>query len=205
MAFAETHPEAESSTPPPAKSAVSRGRSATEDWSLVLTGLLEGDAWAVARLTNVIMGMLGRMLWEDIAQDVLVSLLGAARQGAIRDPRAFIGYCSVVTRNMVARRLQQTRRARERDGHAEPEELAEPERRDQDPELRIDLLRALELLPEKHRRVVEAIYLEGRSYEDAASALELPLGSLKRLQTQGLRLLRQAMPEDARPAAGVAC
>ena len=39
----------------------------------------------------------------------------------------------------------------------------------------------------------KAIYLEGHSYQDAADRLEMPLGTLKRLQTEGLRELREKM------------
>lgn len=57
----------------------------------------------------------------------------------------------------------------------------------QDEALRLDLRDALAALDARQRGVVQAIYLEGRSYEDAAERLGLPLGTLKRLQTGALR------------------
>jgi RNA polymerase sigma-70 factor (ECF subfamily) len=64
----------------------------------------------------------------------------------------------------------------------------------------LDLRRALATLPEKERLVIEAVYAEGQSYEEAAARLGMPLGTLKRLQTQGLRILRQSMGVVSRRA-----
>ena len=66
----------------------------------------------------------------------------------------------------------------------------------EDPDLLVDLERALASLPEKQRLVVDAVYLQGATYEDAARSLGMPLGTLKRMQTAGLRELRRVMEAD---------
>ena len=48
-------------------------------------------------------------------------------------------------------------------------------------------------MPEREKNVIQAIYIQGHSYEEAAQQLGIPFGTLKRLQTQGLKLLRQKM------------
>ena len=57
----------------------------------------------------------------------------------------------------------------------------------------MDLERALEALPAVERRVVEEIYVQGHSYEEAARRVRIPLGSLKRYQSRGLKQLRRRM------------
>ena len=50
---------------------------------------------------------------------------------------------------------------------------------------------ALESLEERTRRVLEAVYLEGFTYEEASSRLSIPLGTLKGVLRDGLKTLRQ--------------
>ena len=52
---------------------------------------------------------------------------------------------------------------------------------------------ALEELPERERKAVAAVHVEGRSYSEAAAATGIPLGSLKRHLRDGLARLRQAL------------
>jgi RNA polymerase sigma-70 factor (ECF subfamily) len=65
--------------------------------------------------------------------------------------------------------------------------------RSADPGVRLDLDRALGALPALQRRAVEAIFLCGYTYEEAAELVEVPLGTLKRAQTRGLAQLRLHM------------
>ena len=178
--------------------------SPVQDWSAVPAALVAGEPAAIARTSAVIIGVLRRSrtfdlqpLWEDILQDVLAALIRSAKSGALRDPRAFVGYIATITRHELAHRLTRVGRARTREADTELDTLPEDERRDADTDLRIDLERALLALPEKQRAVVQAVYLEGRSYDEASETLGMPLGTLKRMQTQGLRALRAHMGVDA--------
>jgi RNA polymerase sigma-70 factor, ECF subfamily len=177
------------------------GRGFITDWSPVLDNFAQGDAQALDQVTRLIIGLLSRMrasdlrdLWDDIAQDVLLALLSSVRRGAIRDPQAFVGYCAAITRNALARRLAQLGHARARSSELAIDDIADVPRRDQDLDLRLDVVAGLQGLPTTARAVLSAIYLEGHSYQEAAQKLGLPLGSLKRIQTRGLRLLRDQLP-----------
>ena len=66
-------------------------------------------------------------------------------------------------------------------------------------ELLLDLRRALRQLPPRQYRVLDEIYLRGRSYEETAELLGLPLGTVKRHQTQGLRALRELLGLELAP------
>jgi len=65
--------------------------------------------------------------------------------------------------------------------------------RSADPDVRLDLDRALSALSTLQRHAVEAIFLRGYTYEEAADVVQVPLGTLKRAQTRGLALLREHM------------
>ena len=57
----------------------------------------------------------------------------------------------------------------------------------------LDFRRALDDLPEELRRVVEAIDLQGYSYEKAAIRLDIPLGTLKHRLAQARKEIRKKM------------
>jgi RNA polymerase sigma factor (sigma-70 family) len=167
------------------------------DWVTVLQKLVEGDAAAHARVTGVIMGLIVRakifdleQQWEEICQDALTAVVRSVQRGAIRDPKAFVGYAAAVVRNEITRHITAARRARAKEEATDADTLAEPARRDEDMDVRIDLERALLSLTPRQRAAVKAIYLEGHSYQEASELLGMPLGTLKRLQTEGLRTLR---------------
>jgi RNA polymerase sigma-70 factor, ECF subfamily len=48
-------------------------------------------------------------------------------------------------------------------------------------------------LSEEQRRAIQAVYLEGRTYEEAAEVTGIPLGSLKRYLRLGLGQLRSQL------------
>jgi RNA polymerase sigma-70 factor (ECF subfamily) len=139
--------------------------------------------------------------WDDVCQEVLVKLLSSARDGAIRNPHAFVGFVGTVTRNALVDWIRKNK-----PGAAEAVDLENAERelaalvaeleRSDDPDLMIDLERALAELPREQADVLRALYLEGHTYEEAARRLRIPLGTLKRRQTQGLRSLRERMGID---------
>ena len=76
-----------------------RSERGQTDWGATLEALLEGDALALARLTRLINGFLGRWNaydfrsdWDDLVQEVVVAGAIALRDGKIRDRRAVVGY-----------------------------------------------------------------------------------------------------------------
>ena len=69
-----------------------------------------------------------------------------------------------------------------------------------DPE-RDNLLRLVDALPANQQRAVRLFYLEDRSYEAVAEALDMPLGTVKNLLFRARRkLMALARPEEAAAA-----
>ncbi|HEX3786531.1 MAG TPA: sigma-70 family RNA polymerase sigma factor [Pseudonocardiaceae bacterium] len=60
---------------------------------------------------------------------------------------------------------------------------------------------ALHLLPERHRRALEATYLSDQTTAQAARELNVPIGTVKSRVFYGLRMLRSIMQDDELPAA----
>jgi len=176
------------------------GLAVPEDWLAVLDALQRGDRVALVKVTRVITGYLARFgaydlrdSWDDLCQEVLMALIASVRKGALREPQAFISYTGTITRNKLNDWLQRNRRntAPAPPHGADAADLDPPQAAPADPDIRIDLQRALDELPERHRQVMETVYLQGQTYDDASRRLGMPLGTLKRLLTDGLAQLRK--------------
>ena len=177
-----------------------------EDWFAIVKAIEDGDPKALLKLTRVITGFLARNgayqvrdLWDDLVQEVLITLLKAVRSDAIREREAFVNYTGRVTRNKLIDYLRVSKRPGapelgqeiEAADRAEAVDSSKGEKRS--PDQLLDLQTALGELGEKELLVVTEVYVEGRSYQEAADRLGMPLGTLKRLQTQALRALRERM------------
>jgi RNA polymerase sigma-70 factor (ECF subfamily) len=181
------------------------------DWFEVVAKLEAGDDAALLRLTDLVATLLARIGayrseegMEDLIQEVSLALVQSVRRGAIAERDRFLAYAWSVARNRWINHLKARSRRRPGEPDIDPEELsagdlapgAGPETEGRDPGMRIDLERALTALPDEERQVIEAVYLRGQSYAEAAQALGLALGTLKRRQSSGLRRLRERMQID---------
>lgn len=171
-----------------------------QDWLGFVEGLRSGDGLAFVKLTGLVRGLLVRLngrsvseSWDDICQEVVVRLVQSVETGQLREPLAFVRYAHLITRS----RLCDVHR--KRTTPPTPDPAPAPEERSER-ELLLDLRRALRQLPPRQYRVLDEIYLRGRSYEETAELLGLPLGTVKRHQTQGLRALRELLGLELTPA-----
>ena len=179
---------------------------APRDWLAVLEALAQGDRTALLELSHVIHGFLarysGRSLedcWADISQEVIARLVRVAREGRIREPRAVIAYVGIVTRNEMVSFVRRRDKGRlELRPELSDADLAQAESQSAsahpwDRELLIDAGRALAELPEKAQAVLRSIYHDGRSYDETAEHLGLPLGTVNRTRNEGMRELRRRL------------
>lgn len=171
----------------------------SEDWSAVLERLLEGDRVAFARFNRLVSGCLAQLRaydfreeWEDLRQEVLLAVLANARAGRLRDPQAFVGYVRIITRNKFIDRLKRQLRYREKQALPWDDETArasaEPEAARA--EAPAEAIAAVRELPAEQRRLVEGVYLEGKTYREMSDETGIPLGTLKRRLREGLLALR---------------
>jgi RNA polymerase sigma factor (sigma-70 family) len=172
-----------------------------EDWGSIMEALLHGtpDAKPVAfaKLNRLISGFLVNLRafdyreeWEDLRQIVLMKLVQSFGQGKLREPKAFVEYARIITRHEFYDFL---RAHQDMEVTSDPPDLGDTESRDETATLLVRS--ALQSLPEKQQQVVQAVYVEGRTYEEAALLTAIPLGSLKRYLQQALTQLRKQLFE----------
>src|SRR6185295_18077497 len=82
-----------------------------EDWIALLDRLVAGDRLAFAKVNRLVSGFLAQLRaydfrdeWEDLRQEVVMSLIANARAGRLR----------IITRNKVVDRLKGARRRHEK-------------------------------------------------------------------------------------------
>jgi RNA polymerase sigma-70 factor (ECF subfamily) len=180
------------------------GSAPEKDWAGILQRLTEGDQLAFLQFSRLITGFLARWNafdfhdeWDDLIQEVILAATLAAREGRFRTPAAIAGWVRSTTRFKFVDRLRAHLRCREEEAlpwedtigwlekQAAPVGLSE--------EIRRDLREALARIPEKKRESVLAVYLEGKTYEEAAHDTGIPMGTLNRYLRDGLAQLREEL------------
>ncbi len=187
------------------------GAAPMTDWGALADRALAGDRLAYGRLARLVTNYLLRWRardfmadWDDIVQEVLVSTLKAHREDRLATPAAFQAYVRQAARFRFVDRLRRATRASDAgldDADVSGDEesgdgLGWPPREsigDTAVELSLEVRRALDGLEDRERRSVMEVYVRGRTYEEAAEATGIPLGSLKRALRTGLSSLREAI------------
>lgn len=174
------------------------GKGTYEDWEAVMKLLLDGTPnerqLAFLKLNRLLSGFLTalrawdhREQWEDLRQEVLMKLVKSFARGQLRESKAFVTYAQTITRHEFYRLL---RAQRSTDGVEVPEVAGEVP---MDTAATLAVRTALQGLPAEHRRAVQAVYVEGMTYEEAAARTATPLGSLKRYLRLGVARLREQL------------
>ena len=159
-----------------------------------------GDLLALARIGRFVTGHLAKLgayrqrdAWDDLVQEVIVRVWRAHRDGKIRDAAAVPQYLRQTTRNALVDWLRTNQRQADLPiDDTEPPAPEDPV----EPATRIALRDALSRLSERHREVVEHIYLRGLSYDETAAALDRPKGTINRQQREAMAELRRLLRVD---------
>jgi RNA polymerase sigma-70 factor (ECF subfamily) len=166
----------------------------------LLRGMLAGDEASFAALYVRRQGPVYRFalhmtgsapLAEDVTQEAFLALLHSGRRF---DPSkgTLASFLYGIARNLVLRRLDQDR--------GEPQAVSEEAACDDD--LLDDLTRretieqvrrAVVRLPPPYREVLVLCDLESASYEDAAAALDCPIGTVRSRLSRGRAMLAQKL------------
>lgn len=133
---------------------------------------------------------------DDLVQDCLTRAI--ARTKAWSEIRNVRAYLFTILHNLHVDHVSRGRRA----GTAVPLESVEHKlmtHPSQEESLRIrDLERALRVLPDDYRKAVLLVGLEGMSYQEAATTLGIPIGTVMSRLSRGRETLRQLMATEAR-------
>lgn len=179
--------------------------AAREDWIAIVDQLLAGDRLAFARVNRLISGYLVQLRaydfrneWDDLRQEVVMSLVANARAGRLRDPDAFLGYVRIITRNKLVDRLKGARRRHERATVPWDDAAAAAIGSGPDPAAAAarELWVAVRDLPDEQQAVLDGIYREGKTYEAVSAETGIPLGTMKRRLRDALVALRRRFADD---------
>ncbi|HEV2200403.1 MAG TPA: sigma-70 family RNA polymerase sigma factor [Bryobacteraceae bacterium] len=177
----------------------------------LLRGMLAGDEESFAALYVRRQGAVYRFALhmtgsapfaEDVAQETFLALLNSGRRF---DPSrgSLVSFLYGIARNLVLRRLGKDR--------GEPTALADEPACDED--LLDDLTRretigqvrrAVISLPHSYREVVVLCDLENATYEEAAAALDCPVGTVRSRLSRGRAMLAQKL-EKVGMARSISC
>jgi len=175
-----------------------------EDWGAVMNALLHGNPeekeTAFLKLNRLISGVLTKLRawdhrdeWDDLRQTVLEKLVKSFCREQLRESKAFVAFAQTITRNEFYDFLK----ARAGTELTEAPEVAEEHGADEATKLSVRT--AVGHLPAHLRTVVQAVYIEGQTYEEAAATTAIPLGSLKRYLRLGLAQLREQLAGIVEP------
>ena len=135
---------------------------------------------------------------EDVTQEVFMALLEHARRF---DPQrgTVASFLYGIARNLVLRRLEKDRHTDSDEGMEDfaddVDVLADLTRQETVEQVR----RAVLSLPTTYREVVVLCDLQDASYEDAAAALECPVGTVRSRLNRGRTMLAQKLAGSAPP------
>lgn len=171
------------------------------DWFEQIESMGRGDMTALARIRRLVTGQLMRMgayghrdSWDDFAQEIVIRVWRAHRDGRIREQRGFPAFVRTATRNAFV----DWTRSHHREADLPDEAVIDATDRKGsepplDPGVQLALRGALDKLPDRHRDVVRCLYLEGLSYDETAEALGRPRGTINRLQREAISSLREQL------------
>ena len=176
--------------------------SRDREWSEVMDRLARGDGAAFLAVSRLITSFLRqwraydfRDEWDDLIQEVVLAAVEATRAQRLRKPGAIVSYLRSATRYKFVDCLRRRRgEPLEQEGEERPADLRWPPGPQSDPGA-FEIWDQVGNLPENQRKSVVSVYVMGNTYNEAAAATGIPLGSLKRHLREGLTALRADLGE----------
>ncbi len=132
---------------------------------------------------------------EDVASQVLLRIIdndyAALRQ--FRGKSSLASYLTVIARRTCVNELATRSQIKEKEGGKPSEHITE-QKPHAKPKPALDTLeevgKLLKKLPSRERAVVRLFYLEGRSYEEISTALNIPVNSIGAILARARKKLR---------------
>ena len=133
---------------------------------------------------------------DDVVQSTMATAL--TQLPGLRDPDAGLAWFSVIARREAIRVRREERRMDPLGDHdVQTGDGQDPERIALARIARNDVLQALAQLPERERKLLALLFLDGgRDYASIARELEMPVGSIGPTRQRGLAKVRRMMAAD---------
>ncbi len=130
---------------------------------------------------------------EDVAADVLLAVVAndyaVLRQ--FRGQASLATYLTVISRRVCVQAMVKRAAIREGPLDGKPEREARP-KVERSLEAIEEVQKLKKRLPARERQVVQLFYIEGRSYEEIATSMHLPVNSIGPILSRARKLLRGA-------------
>lgn len=175
-------------------------RAAMPEGAQLLDRLLAGERLAFLELNRLISATLQQLRawdfqdeWDDLRQEVLLTVIANARAGRLRDAEALVGYVRIVTRNKFIDRLKQRLRWKEKERLPWDDETARAVASPPTATERAALEAAIRELSPDEQRVLDGVYREGKTYQEVSDHTGIPLGTMKRRLRDALATLRRRL------------
>ncbi len=165
-----------------------RGRSPLES----TIKLIEAEIPRLRRYARFLVGDVDRA--DDLVQECLTRAI--AKVDSWRPGTNLRAWLFVIMRNSYFNELRRKSRSPIIE-EAEPTLAATPGNQEAHMALQ-DVRRAFLGLSEEHREVLLLVAIEGLAYEEAASIIGVPIGTVRSRTSRARQLLRQALDDDAR-------
>lgn len=132
---------------------------------------------------------------DDVVQDALVKAL--EKRGTFRSDGSRLGWLLAIVHNTFVSNRRRERAETSRDarfaetmiGHLEPDQEYSASLR--------EVAEAFTTLPEHQRAILHLIAVEGQSYQEAATILEVPIGTVMSRLSRARAALRRAQELEA--------
>lgn len=134
---------------------------------------------------------------QDLAQEVLLTVLAALREGGVREPDRIASFVLGTCRLVASGWQRRERRRQELSVRMVVETTVEPADDELPPER---LYGCLKHLPPREQRLLIMTFHEDRSADEIAAALGLQAGNVRVLRHRALARLRECV--EPRPEAG---
>lgn len=133
---------------------------------------------------------------EDVAAQVLVRIVendyASLRQ--FKGKSSLASYLTVIARRTCVNELTQRMQSKEKEGAARPNDQIVEEKPRGKPKSGLEEIeevgKLLKKLPSRERAVVRLFYLEGRSYEEISTQLNIPVNSIGAILSRARKKLR---------------
>ncbi len=138
---------------------------------------------------------------EDLAAEILLQIV--ARDFAVlrqfRGNSSLAGYLTVVARRVCVHELSEHASLREAKAPAPLADVEDdgPPKAQAGHENVEEVLLLLRKLPARERDVVRLFYLEGRTYEEISTELDIPVNSIGPILTRARKVMRQSSSADS--------
>jgi RNA polymerase sigma-70 factor (ECF subfamily) len=143
---------------------------------------------------------------EDLAADILLQIV-ANDYAVLRQFRkecSLATYLTVIARRICVQEMAKRAAAREVQAPADGQATSEPEVAEQPHgtvglETLEEVAKLLQKLPSRERKVVRLFYLEGRSYEEISTLLDIPVNTIGPILSRARKKLRDDTMKPAAP------